>query len=96
MTSFISAWANDEIETKKLNKNEIMTEQLSDVVVSATRSEVTKEEVPSVMEIIKPLDIETAIDTNITRILKKNSSVDVIDYPGVLSGISIRQAVTKR
>ena len=30
------------------------------------------------------------MDTNVVRILKKNSSIDVIDYPGVLSGIGIR------
>jgi len=90
MVCFGPVWAEDQIETKKQDKKKVKIEQIDEIVVSATRSETKKEEVPSVMELIKPLDIETTIDTNITRVLKKNSSVDVIDYPGVLSGISIR------
>jgi vitamin B12 transporter len=66
------------------------TFRMEAVVVSATRSKVKKEEIPSVVEVVTPLDLETAVDANLTRILKKNSSVDVIDYPGVLSGIGIR------
>ncbi len=90
MVSFVPAWAGDQRKTKDQGKREVKTEQLDDIVVSATRAETRKEEIPSVITIIKPLDIETTVDSNITRLLKKNSSVDVIDYPGVLSGISIR------
>ena len=69
---------------------------MDEIVVTATRSEIKKEEIPAVIEVIDRLDLETTVDRNLVRVLKKNSSVDVIDYPGVLSGISIRQAVTKR
>jgi vitamin B12 transporter len=77
-------------ETGTVARPETEALKIEDVVVSATRSEVKKEEIPTVIEVVTPLDLETAVDDNLTRILKKNSSVDVIDYPGVLSGIGIR------
>ncbi len=80
---FQSAMAEEEQE-----KDE--TYKMDEIVVTATRSEIKKEEVPAVIEVIDTLDLETTVDRNLVRVLKKNSSVDVIDYPGVLSGISIR------
>ena len=63
---------------------------LKDVVVTASRTEMLRQEVPAVMNIVDSFAIQTTVDSNLTRVLKKNSSVDVIDYPGVLSGVSIR------
>ncbi len=64
--------------------------RMEEIVVTATRSEMKKEEIPAVVDIITKKELDTTVDENLTRILKKNTSVDVIDYPGVLSGISIR------
>ena len=77
-----------EEEAKKEEKEKAV--KMEEMVVTATRSEVKKEEVPAVVDIIYPMDLETTVDRNIVRVLKKNASIDVIDYPGVLSGISIR------
>ena len=63
---------------------------MEEVVVTATRTEMLREEVPAVMDVIDTFEIKTTVDENISDILKKNSSVDVIDYPDVLSGVSIR------
>ena len=63
---------------------------LREIVVTATRMEVSKEEVPASVDVITSFDLNTTFDSNLTRVLKKNSTVDVIDYPGVLSGVSIR------
>jgi len=83
ITAFQPAMAEEKQEEANAAK-------LEEIVVTATRSEVKKEEVPAVVEVIGKLDLDTTVDRNIVRILKKNSSIDVIDYPGVLSGISIR------
>ena len=83
ITAFRPAWAKDEQQKDK-------TYKMDEIVVTATRTEVKKEEVPAVVEVIDALDLDTTVDRNLVRVLKKNSSIDVIDYPGVLSGISIR------
>ena len=64
--------------------------ELEEVVVTATRSPEKKANLPQVVNVLSEEDIERTIATDITDILKKNSSVDVIQYPGAISGISIR------
>ncbi len=84
----VSGYAqNNKVKEKNKNAQEVFLQEL---VVTATRTEVLREEVPASMDVITQTDIKTTFDSNLTRVLKKNSSVDVIDYPGVLSGISIR------
>ena len=65
-------------------------EKMDDLVVTATKSEQSKDEIPSVVNIISSADLEMTNERDLTGILKKNSSVDIIEYPGALSGISIR------
>ncbi|MDY6854570.1 MAG: TonB-dependent receptor [Thermodesulfobacteriota bacterium] len=66
------------------------TEKVDDIVVTATKSEQSKDEIPSVVDVISSVDLEVTNERDLTGVLKKNSSVDVIEYPGALSGISIR------
>jgi outer membrane cobalamin receptor len=47
-------------------------------------------ETPQKVEVITREDIEKTISTDLTEVLKKTAGVDVIQYPGVLSGIGIR------
>jgi vitamin B12 transporter len=97
------ATAQDSGETEKAKQPQASTEgaatkdasqdatyKIDDVVVTATRSEMLKEEVPAVIDVINSQDIQNTVDDDLPDILKKNSSVDVIDYPGALSGVSIR------
>ncbi len=63
---------------------------LGTIVVTATRTPVPEKDVPSVVEVIGKKEIEQSVERDLTEVLKKNSSVDVIEYPGALSGISIR------
>ncbi|MBW1709121.1 MAG: TonB-dependent receptor [Deltaproteobacteria bacterium] len=83
VAAFQPAMAEEKNEKDKTTK-------IEEMVVTANRSEIKKEEVPAVIEVIDKLDLDTTVDRNLVRVLKKNSSIDVIDYPGVLSGISIR------
>lgn len=63
---------------------------LDSVVVTSRRTESRLEDTPQRIEIISKQDIEATPARELTDLLKKNSSVDVIQYPGNLSGIGIR------
>jgi vitamin B12 transporter len=65
-------------------------ESLGEVVVTGRRTETRLEETPQRIEIINKVDIERTPSRELTDLLKKNSSVDVIQYPGNLSGVGIR------
>lgn len=64
--------------------------QLDAVVVTGRRAESRLEDTPQRIEIIDRSDIERTPARELTDVLKKNSSVDVIQYPGNLSGVGIR------
>ena len=63
---------------------------LDEVVVTAGRVETRRIETPQRVEVITREDIERTPAVDLTDVLKKTVGVDVIQYPGVLSGIGIR------
>ncbi len=71
-------------------------EQLSDtisikeVTVSSFRKQIARDRLPQKVEVITREQIERAGTSDISDILKKESGVDVIQYPGMLSGVGIR------
>lgn len=64
--------------------------QLEPVVVTGRRVDSKVSETPQKIDVIEQTDIERTVSHDLTDLLKKNSGVDVIQYPGVLSGIGIR------
>jgi len=66
------------------------TTKLGKVVVTATRTEVKKENTTQSIQVITSGDIEKTDATELTDLLKKTAGVDVIEYPGGLSGIGMR------
>jgi vitamin B12 transporter len=64
--------------------------EMEEMVVSATRTSEKKTNLPQVVTIISNKDIKRTVAVDLTDILKKTAGVDVIQYPGALSGISIR------
>jgi vitamin B12 transporter len=60
------------------------------LVVTGTRVETRQAESPKKIEVVDRTDIERSAAVDLTDVLKKNSGVDVIQYPGVLSGVGIR------
>ena len=66
------------------------TAALDSVVVTGRRVEAKLEETPQRIEVIDQNDIDRTPAQNLTDLLKKNSSVDVIEYPGNSSGVGIR------
>jgi len=61
-----------------------------EIVVYSTRSREKLKNIPRKTEIITEKDIEAISPSDATELLKKIAGVDVIEYPGLLSGVSIR------
>lgn len=81
----LTATAGDKDQAKEKKKLKMET-----MVVTATRSEEAKGELPQQVDVIGPQEIQETQAADLTDLLKKDSSVDVIQYPGALSGVSIR------
>ena len=60
------------------------------IKVTVTRLDVEPEKLPQKIEVIDDLDLKLTPADDITDVLKKNASIDVIQYPGILSGVGIR------
>jgi vitamin B12 transporter len=60
------------------------------VVVTGRRANSKRSETPQTVEVVTSADLEQTIAQDVTDALKKNSSVDVVQYNGLLSGIGIR------
>jgi vitamin B12 transporter len=63
---------------------------LGEVVITGRRAESSQEMTPQRIEVISREEIENTPAREFADLLKKNSSVDVIQYPGNTSGIGIR------
>lgn len=66
------------------------SQALDTVVVTATRSEQSASDVASSMEVIDADALDTTVGTTFLDLVKKNASVDVIQYPNGLAGIGLR------
>ncbi len=76
---------------KEMEKEEKNPVKIKEIVVTATRTLEKKEYLPQVVNVVSKKDIQKTVGDDLTDIIKKNSSVDVIEYPGGYSGtISIR------
>lgn len=64
--------------------------RLEGVVVTSRRAPELLSRVPQKIEVITRADVERTVGTELTDVLKKNASLDVIQYSGQLSGVSIR------
>ena len=70
-----------------LDENQYTT---GEIIVTTTRADMKLKNIPRKINIITSKDIEALDPLSATDLLKKTAGVDVIEYPGVLSGVSIR------
>lgn len=77
-------------QTSADSTNNDSTIILKTIKVSATRMDIEREKLPQKIEVINKKDIGLTIANDIIDVLKKNASIDVIQYPGLLSGVGIR------
>ena len=66
------------------------TKAIDQVVITASRSKQKITNVPQKISVITTSDINRISSTDVTDIIKKNTTADVIQYPGLLSGVGIR------
>lgn len=81
------------VVTESNELNIVMTagiSHLNEVVITATRSERAVESIPQNVNVIGREEIDRTAATDLTDLVKKTAGVDVIQYPGLLSGIGIR------
>lgn len=63
---------------------------LEGIVVTSTRAPALRYDIPQKIDVVTGSDLERTIAKDLTGALKKNTAVEVIEYPGFLSGVSIR------
>ncbi|GAC1381912.1 MAG: TonB-dependent receptor [Hymenobacter sp.] len=59
-------------------------------MVTANRAATARSKVPQQIQVISRQDVQQTPAQEFTDVLKKNASVDVVQYPGLLSGVGIR------
>jgi vitamin B12 transporter len=64
--------------------------QPEDIVVTANRTAEARENVASSIEVVTSQQLDRTVGTTFLDLLKKNTSVDVIQYPNGLAGIGLR------
>ncbi len=75
------------------NKTVIMhyvSASLNQIVVTAGRTKQRLKDVPQKIELISAKDIAYTPALDVTDVIKKTTAVDVIQYPGILSGVGFR------
>ncbi|HAS43778.1 MAG TPA: TonB-dependent receptor [Microscillaceae bacterium] len=60
------------------------------VVVTATRTKTDLQSLPQRVQVLDKNIINNTIANDVSDVLKKNAAVDVIQYPGLLSGVGMR------
>jgi vitamin B12 transporter len=63
---------------------------LEGITVTSTRAPARRDDVPQKIEVVTGTDLRRTIADEFTDALKKNAAVDVIQFPGLLSGVAIR------
>ena len=66
------------------------TLELGEKNVQVTRLKKTTDELPQKIEVISNRDISLTVADDLLDQLKKSSSIDVVQYPGLLSGVGVR------
>jgi vitamin B12 transporter len=64
--------------------------EVEEVIITANRTAKPRKEVPSAVQVIGEQELATTPGDALPEVLKKTSGMDVIQYPGILSGVGIR------
>lgn len=63
---------------------------LEGVTITARRTPALREDLPQKVEIVSSADLERTVGSGAADVLKETLGLDVIQYPGLLAGVSIR------
>jgi len=81
-----SAIAENKKDEDKIKKHV----NLKEVVINASRLGLKLKNIPGKIEIIPQRVIENTSANDLGDLLKKTTGIDIVEYPGMLSGISLR------
>lgn len=85
-----SGGALSQPEKKSVENTDTLLTLSPKMKITVTRLEVEAEQLPQKVEVIDEIDLRLTAADDVTDVLKKNSSIDVIQYPGLLAGVGIR------
>ncbi len=83
---YTSVFADNKKDNEKTSKHI----DLKEVTINASRLGLKLKDIPGKVEIIDSRTIENTSASNLAELLKKTTGVDIVEYPGMLSGISMR------
>jgi outer membrane receptor protein involved in Fe transport len=66
------------------------TVKIEEVVITGTKIPTSISKLPQKVEIISKEKIQNSTESNLSNFLKSTSGIDIIEYPELLSGVSIR------
>ncbi|MCX2485602.1 TonB-dependent receptor [Pedobacter sp. MR2016-24] len=75
---------------QKKRPDSLKNNSLEEVVVTSLRTDTKRRNVPQSMTVIGKSAIELTPAQEVTDLLKKNASVNIIQYPGLSAGVGIR------
>ncbi|GAB3251004.1 TonB-dependent receptor [Larkinella harenae] len=78
------------LRAQSVSPDSLRQSDLSEVVVTATRSEIRRDKVPQQIAVITRRDIEQTPAFDVTDLVKKLTAVNIIQYPNLSSGVGIR------
>jgi outer membrane receptor protein involved in Fe transport len=64
--------------------------RLEGIVVTSRRTPELRSSIPQKVEVVTRSDLDHTVGDDVTEVLKKDAGLDVIQYPGLLSGVSVR------
>jgi outer membrane receptor protein involved in Fe transport len=64
--------------------------RLEGIVVTSRRTPELRSSIPQKVEVVTRADLDRTVGSDVTEVLKKDAGLDVIQYPGLLSGVSVR------
>ena len=63
---------------------------LEGLTVTATRTSADRTRIPQKIEVISRTQLERSSATNVSEALRELAAIDIIEFPGLLSGVSVR------
>ncbi|PKQ61815.1 hypothetical protein BZG02_14405 [Labilibaculum filiforme] len=90
LSLFNSAVKADEIPKSTEDKTVVKHLDLSEVQINASRVNAKMKDLPQKVEVITRRMIEATPAVDMGELLKKTSGVDIIQYPGISSAVSMR------
>jgi outer membrane receptor protein involved in Fe transport len=78
------------LQAQSIPADSLRSRALEETIVTATRSEARRDQVPQQIDIITRRDIEQTPAADVTDLVKKLAAVNVIQYSNLSSGVGIR------